>query len=108
MENDELYPAGWRYRKFYAARAMQNKNNTGRVTLSLPIKKTTVEKEKEVQVINQETMATALQEALQELAWLKAKSAGQELGVAPAGETWASPAVAIVPLGGREGAHTAQ
>ena len=104
MESDELYPAGWRYRKFYAARNMRNQNNTGRVTTQ----KNNVEKEKEVQVINQETMATALQEALQELAWLKAKSAGQELGAAPAGETGASPAVATVPLGGREGAHTAQ
>ena len=103
MENDELYPAGWRYRKFYAARNMRNQNNTGRNTTE----KNNVEKEKEVQAINQKTMAAALQDALLKLARFEAQSAGQEVMAAPAGETETG-ADAAAPAGGREGAGTAQ
>ena len=106
MENDQLYPAGWRYRKFYAARNIRNKNNTGRVT-----NEKNTEKEKEVQVINKETMAAAIQDARLQLARLEAQSAqsaGQEVVAAPAVEAEASPASAAAPAEGREGAGTAQ
>ena len=70
--------------------------------------KNNVEKQKEVQVINQETMATALKEALEKLARFEAQSAGQEVVAAPAVEAGASPAVAAAPAGERGGAGTAQ
>ena len=104
MENEQLYPAGWRYRKFYAARNMRNQNNTGRVTTE----RNNLEKEKEVQVINKETMATAIQDARQQLARLEAQAASQEVVAAPAVEAGASPAAAAAPAGEREGAGTAQ
>ena len=102
MENEELYPAGWRYRKFYSARNIRNKSNISGVTSE----KNTVAKE--VQVLNKETMAAAILDARLKLAQLEAQSAGQEVASAPAMEGEASPASAAAPAGGREGAGTAQ
>ena len=88
MEKEELYPAGWRYRKFFAARNMRNKPAPGGAR-----------RQEQEQRITQENMTTSLQEAMKEIALLKAKSASQEV---------ASLAGGAAPGGGSEGAVTVQ
>ena len=55
MENDEMYPSGWRYRKFFAARNIRKKPEG--VVDSIEnrvIQEQAKEREKEVQVLNKE------------------------------------------------------
>ena len=71
MENDELYPAGWRYRKFFASRNFRKlPEGGGRQGAEV------VEKSQEAQVLDHDLTA-ALQEARQEIAQLKAQASSQ-------------------------------
>ena len=100
MENNELYPWGWRYRKFFAARNIRN--NTG-----APARGRRQEKGgQESQVITREAMDTAMKEAreaMKKIDWLEAQALSQGL-VASTAESIAAAATA----GGSEGAVTAQ
>ena len=102
MENDELYPSGWRYRKFFAARNVRN--NTG-----APARGRRQEKGGQAsQVITREAMDTAMKEAreaMKRIDQLEAQALTQGL-VAATTESIA--AAAPAPAGGSEGAVTAQ
>ena len=86
MEKEELYPAGWRYRKFFAARNMRNKTAPAGA------------RRQELQ----EGQVITLQEALKKIALLEANSASQVV-VSPPAECSVTP-----PAGGSEGAGSAQ
>ena len=100
MENDELYPSGWRYRKFFASRNIRN--NTG-----APARARRQEKGgQESQVITQETVATArkeAREAMKRIDQLDAQASSQGVVAATAECIGAA-----APAGGSEGAVTAQ
>ena len=66
MENDELYPSGWRYRKFFAARNIRKKQEGSVDSIEKRvIQEQAKEREKVVQVLNKEQAKEPEQEVVE-------------------------------------------